>query len=56
MSPAAQGRGVRLLGYAASVAVVLLLWQFLSSRVIILLLFPSPWSTLHVGLGLIRSG
>jgi ABC-type nitrate/sulfonate/bicarbonate transport system permease component len=56
VSPAAQGRGLRLLGYAASVAVVLLLWQFLSSRAIIPLLFPSPWSTLRVGLGLIRSG
>ncbi len=56
MTPAAPGRGVRLLGYAASVVVVLLLWQYLSSVAVIPLLFPSPWSTLHVALGLVRSG
>ncbi len=56
MIPAAQGRGLRLLGYAASVVVVLLLWQYLASRAIIPLLFPSPWSTLGVALGLVRSG
>lgn len=56
MTRAAARRGVGLLGYAASVVVVLLLWQYLSSRAIIPLLFPSPWSTLHVGLGLARSG
>ena len=56
MTPAARGRGFRLLGYATSVAVVLLLWQYLSSRAVIPLLFPSPLSTLRVGLGLAGSG
>jgi ABC-type nitrate/sulfonate/bicarbonate transport system permease component len=56
VSRAADGGGLRLLGYAASVAVVLLLWQYLSGRAIIPLLFPSPWSTLRVGLGLAQKG
>jgi NitT/TauT family transport system permease protein len=49
-------RAVRILGYAASVSVVILLWQVLSSRAIIPLLFPSPLSTLRVGLGLAVKG
>lgn len=47
---------LRALGYAASVLVVLALWQYLSSQAIIPLLFPSPLSTLQVGLGLARKG
>src|SRR5262249_12437529 len=49
-------RRLRFLGYAASVAIVLTLWQFLSSRAIIPLLFPSPISTWRVGLGLAAKG
>jgi NitT/TauT family transport system permease protein len=48
--------GPRLAGYALSVTVVLALWQYLSARAIIPLLFPSPASTLEVGLKLVRSG
>jgi NitT/TauT family transport system permease protein len=48
--------GLRGLGYVASVLVVLGLWQYLSSRAIIPLLFPSPLSTLRVGLELVRKG
>ena len=47
---------LRGLGYVVSVLVVLGLWQLLSSRAIIPLLFPSPLSTLHVGLELARKG
>ncbi|MBI4590059.1 MAG: ABC transporter permease [Candidatus Rokubacteria bacterium] len=46
----------RLLGYAVSVAAVLVAWQYFSSRAVITLLFPSPMSTLRVGLGLLQSG
>jgi NitT/TauT family transport system permease protein len=56
VTPTGEGRSIRFLGYAASVAVVLLLWQYLSSRAIIPLLFPSPLSTLRVGLGLAAKG
>ncbi len=56
MSGVARRRAVRLMGYVASVAVVLALWQYLSSRAIIPLLFPSPLSTLRVGLGLAAKG
>jgi NitT/TauT family transport system permease protein len=49
-------RGVRLLGYVASVSVVLAFWQYLSGRAIIPLLFPSPLSTLRVGWGLAAKG
>jgi NitT/TauT family transport system permease protein len=48
--------GIRLLGYAASVTVVLGLWQYLSGRAIIPLLFPSPLSTLRVGWRLAAKG
>jgi NitT/TauT family transport system permease protein len=53
-----QGSRSRLrgFGYVVSVLVVLGLWQLLSSRAIIPLLFPSPLSTLHVGLELARKG
>jgi NitT/TauT family transport system permease protein len=51
-----RARRLPLLGYAASVLVVLGLWQFLSSRAVIPLLFPSPLSTLNVGLALLRKG
>ncbi len=47
---------LRFVGYASSVLVVLLLWQYLSSRAIIPLLFPSPLSTLRVGLELAGKG
>jgi NitT/TauT family transport system permease protein len=40
----------------ASVLIVLGLWQLLASRAIIPLLFPSPLSTLSVGLDLLRKG
>lgn len=50
------GRVGRILGYALSVTVVLLLWEFLSRRAIIPLLFPSPLSTLRVGIGLAAKG
>lgn len=56
MTRAGEGRGARFVGYAASVSIVLLLWQYLSSRAIIPLLFPSPLSTVRVGLGLIAKG
>jgi ABC-type nitrate/sulfonate/bicarbonate transport system permease component len=46
----------RGLGYAASILAVLGLWQYLSSQAIIPLLFPSPLSTLNVGLALVRKG
>ena len=51
-----RARRLPLLGYVVSVLVVLALWQYLSSRAIIPLLFPSPLSTLNVGLGLLRKG
>lgn len=47
---------LRLFGYLASVAVVLALWQYLSARAIIPLLFPSPTSTFAVGVDLFQSG
>ncbi|HXJ78762.1 MAG TPA: ABC transporter permease [Candidatus Methylomirabilis sp.] len=56
MSRTALRPGVRLLGYAASVGVVLTLWQYGSSRAIIPLLFPSPLSTLRVAWGLAVKG
>jgi NitT/TauT family transport system permease protein len=56
VSGAARRRAMRLLGYAASVTVVLALWQYLSGRAIIPLLFPSPWSTWRVGWGLAAKG
>lgn len=56
MNRAVEGRGLRFLGYGASVVLVLLLWQYLSSRAIIPLLFPSPLSTLRVGFGLAEKG
>lgn len=49
-------QGFRLSGYLLSVTVVLVVWQYLSARAIIPLLFPSPASTLTVGLKLLRSG
>jgi NitT/TauT family transport system permease protein len=51
-----EGRGARVLGYAASVVLVLLLWQYLSNRAIIPLLFPSPLSTLRIGRELAEKG
>ena len=56
MTAAKRPGGLRFLGYAASVLVVLGLWQYLSSRAIIPLLFPSPLSTLRVGLTLAGKG
>jgi NitT/TauT family transport system permease protein len=47
---------MRLVGYVLSVAVVLVLWEVLSRRAIIPLLFPSPLSTLRVGVALARKG
>lgn len=52
----ARRSGLRPLGYVASVVVVLGLWQYLSGRAVIPLLFPSPLSTLQVGLELTRKG
>jgi len=49
-------RAARVVGYVLSVAVVLVLWEVLSRRAIIPLLFPSPLSTLHVGIALARKG
>jgi NitT/TauT family transport system permease protein len=46
----------RILGYVLSVTVVLLLWELLSRRAVIPLLFPSPFSTLRVGIGLAAKG
>ena len=51
-----EGRAGRVLGYVISVTVVLVLWELLSRRAIIPLLFPSPLSTLRVGLGLAAKG
>jgi ABC-type nitrate/sulfonate/bicarbonate transport system permease component len=56
VSEATGGRGLRVMGYAASVTIVLLSWQYLSSRAIIPLLFPSPLSTLRVARGLVAKG
>jgi len=56
MSRVARRRGLRVLGYVASVTVVLALWQYLSGRAIIPLLFPSPISTWKVGWGLAAKG
>ena len=56
MSPGAKGRAARTLGYVLSVSVVLVLWEVLSRRAVIPLLFPSPLSTLRVGLGLAAKG
>jgi NitT/TauT family transport system permease protein len=44
------------LGYVASFATILALWQYLSSQAIIPLLFPSPASTLRVGMQLMEEG
>jgi NitT/TauT family transport system permease protein len=49
-------QGLRFAGYATSVIVVLALWQHLSSRAVIPLLFPSPLSTFEIGLQLARTG
>jgi ABC-type nitrate/sulfonate/bicarbonate transport system permease component len=48
--------GSRLAGYLASITVVLALWQYGANRAIIPLLFPSPASTLAVGLQLFQNG
>ncbi len=56
MRRAIVGRAARLLGYVLSVTVVLLLWEVLSRRAVIPLLFPSPLSTLRVGLALAGKG
>lgn len=56
MIGAERAGGLRFVGYASSVLVVLLLWQYLSSRAVIPLLFPSPLRTLHVGLELASKG
>jgi len=52
----AAARAVQIAGYAISVTVVLGIWEYLSRRAIIPLLFPSPLSTLRVGLGLAARG
>jgi len=56
MSHAARARLLRLTGYLVSITVVLSVWQYLSARAIIPLLFPSPSSTFEVGLQLFESG
>jgi len=48
--------GVTFLGYLASFATILALWQYLSSQAIIPLLFPSPLSTLRVAIKLHEEG
>ena len=57
MKPAfAQQRRVSALGYALSVAIILALWQYGSSKAIIPLLFPSPLRTWRVALQLWHEG
>lgn len=56
MRRGADERAGRLLGYVLSVTVVLVLWELLSRRAVIPLLFPSPLSTLRVGIGLAAKG
>jgi ABC-type nitrate/sulfonate/bicarbonate transport system permease component len=47
---------VGVLGYAASVAVILALWQYGSSKAIIPLLFPSPLNTWRTAVQLLEEG
>lgn len=56
VSASRQRRRIGMLGYAVSVAVVLALWQYASSRALIPLLFPSPASTLKVAGQLLSEG
>lgn len=49
-------RSFTVLGYLASLAITLTLWQYFSSRTAVSLLFPSPISTLRAGVRLIRDG
>jgi NitT/TauT family transport system permease protein len=57
MKPLPQGRSrISFLGYAASVVVVLALWQYGSSQALIPLLFPSPLSTWHTAVQLAQEG
>ena len=56
MTLATRPGALRFLGYAASVLVVLGIWEYLSRRAIIPLLFPSPLSTLRIGLKLAGTG
>jgi len=49
-------RRISLFGYAASVAVVLALWQYGSSQALIPLLFPSPLSTWRTAVQLAHEG
>ena len=52
----AQQRRVSVIGYALSVAVILMLWQYGSSMAIIPLLFPSPLSTWRAAMQLLHDG
>jgi taurine transport system permease protein len=52
----AEHRRVGVLGYALSVALILVLWQYGSSKAIIPLLFPSPLGTWRAAMGLLHDG
>ena len=52
----AHERRVGMVGYALSVTVILLLWQYGSSTAIIPLLFPSPLSTWRAAMQLLHDG
>jgi len=52
----AQQRRVGAVGYALSVAVILMLWQYGSSTAIIPLLFPSPLGTWRAAMQLLHDG
>lgn len=52
----AQSRCAAILGYTISVAAILALWQYGSSKALIPLLFPSPLSTLRVAVQLWHDG
>jgi NitT/TauT family transport system permease protein len=52
----ARERRIGVAGYALSVAIILVLWQYGSSQAIIPLLFPSPLSTWHTAVRLYEEG
>lgn len=56
MSTRAPRRGLTVLGYVASFATLLALWQYFSAKAIIPLLFPSPASTYRMALKLFEEG
>lgn len=56
LSTASRKRWLTYLGYVVSFATLLALWQALSSRAVIALLFPSPVSTFRAAVELWRNG